>query len=77
MTNRSVEKAVKKYAVAAGISWAHVLTFRTTHIVQHIAAGTDLKTVQVNAGHSNLETTNAYADLVKEAQVKAMQEHAL
>jgi site-specific recombinase XerD len=77
MTNRSVEKAFKKYAVAAGVSWAHVHTFRTTHITQHIAKGTDLKTVQENAGHSSLKTTDYYAGLVKEAQVKAMQEHAL
>jgi site-specific recombinase XerD len=54
-----------------------VYTFRTTHITQHIALGTDLKTVQTNAGHTSLKTTNYYGDLVKEAQIKAMQEHAL
>jgi len=77
MTNRSVEKAFKKYARAADVPWAHVHTFRTTHITQHIASGTDIKTVQTNAGHTSLKTTNYYADLVKEAQIKAMQEHAL
>lgn len=77
MTNRSVEKAFKKYAIAAGVEWAHVHTFRTTHITQHIAKGTDLKTVQENAGHGSLKTTDYYAGLVKEAQIKAMQEHAL
>ena len=46
ITNRSVQKAVKKYAVAAGLPWAHVHTLRTTHMTQHIAKGTDVKTVQ-------------------------------
>jgi integrase/recombinase XerD len=77
MTNRSVEKAFKKYAVAAGVPWAHVHTFRTTHITYHLANKTDIKTVMVNAGHRSLRTTQYYADLVKEAQIKAMQEHAL
>jgi hypothetical protein len=35
------------------------------------------KTVQGNAGHASLETTNHYAAYVKKAQIKAMQEHAL
>jgi integrase/recombinase XerD len=77
MTNRSVQKAFKKYAVATGISWAHVHTLRTTHITHHIASKTDIKTVQGNAGHLNLATTNYYAQFVKDAQIKAMQEHAL
>ena len=77
MTNRSVQKAFKKYAQEAGISWAHVHTLRTTHITHHIAQKTDIKTVQGNAGHANLATTNYYASYVKEAQIRAMQENAL
>jgi len=77
LTNRSVQKALKKYARAAGIPWAHVHTLRTTHITEHIARKTDIKTVQGNAGHSSLAVTNYYAQFVKEAQIKAMQEHAL
>jgi site-specific recombinase XerD len=77
ITNRSVQKAFKKYAVAAGIPWAHVHSFRTTHITEHIARKTDIKTVQGNAGHSNLATTNYYAQFVKGAQIRAMQENAL
>lgn len=77
MTNRSVQKAFKKYATAAGVAWAHIHTLRTTHITHHIANKTDIKTVQGNAGHLNLATTNYYASYVKEAQIRAMQEHAL
>src|SRR5512142_1418828 len=77
MTHRSVQKLMKKYATAAGIGWAHVHTLRTTHITEHIARRTDIKTVQGNAGHASLATTNFYARYVKEAQIRAMQENAL
>jgi site-specific recombinase XerD len=77
ITNRSVQKAFKKYAVAAGLPGAHIHTLRTTHITQHIARGTDIKTTQGNAGHASLATTNFYARYVKEAQIRAMQENAL
>src|SRR5512144_717122 len=77
ITSRSVQKLMKKYATAAGVSWAHVHTLRTTHITEHIARRTDIKTVQGNAGHASLATTNFYARYVKEAQIRAMQENAL
>src|SRR5512146_2919050 len=77
MTSRSVQKLMKKYATAAGVGWAHVHTLRTTHITEHIARRTDIKTVQGNAGHASLATTDFYARYVKEAQIRAMQENAL
>jgi site-specific recombinase XerD len=77
ITGRSVQKLMKKYATAAGVGWAHVHTLRTTHITEHIARRTDIKTVQGNAGHASLATTNFYARYVKEAQIRAMQENAL
>lgn len=77
LSNRSVEKAFKKYARAAGIPWAHVESLRTTHIIEHLARKTDIQTVQENAGHSSRKSTNHYAQVVKEAHIKAMQEHAL
>ncbi len=77
ITNRSVQKDFKKYAIAAGVPWAHVHTLRTTHITHHIASKTDIKIVQGNAGHASLATTNYYASYVKEAQIRAMQENAL
>ena len=76
-SGRSVQKLMKKYATAAGVGWAHVHTLRTTHITEHIARRTDIKTVQGNAGHASLATTNFYARYVKEAQIRAMQENAL
>ncbi len=71
-----MQKAFKKYAVAAGIPWAHVNSLRTTHITEHLAKKTDIKIVQDNAGQTRA-VTNSYAQFVKEAQIRAMQEHAL
>ncbi len=76
LTIRSVQKAFKKYAIAAGIPWAHVESLRTTHIIEHLARKTDIQIVQDNAGQTRA-VTNSYAQFVKEAQIRAMQEHAL
>jgi len=43
----------------------------------HVAAGTDLKTVQKTLDHASLATTTLYISLAKEAQRQALQEHAL
>jgi integrase/recombinase XerD len=43
----------------------------------HVARGTDLKTVQEMLGHADLATTAMYVSLAKQAQRKAIQEHAL
>jgi site-specific recombinase XerC len=77
ISNRSVQKVFKKYAVAAGVPWAHVETLRTTHILEHLARGTDVRMVQGNAGHASRKTTKDYARYVKEVEIRAMQERAL
>lgn len=77
MTSRSVQKALKKYAQAAGIPWAHPHTLRTTFCTHHIANGSPITAIKEMVGHENLATTNVYAGLVKSTQRKAMQEHAL
>ena len=43
----------------------------------HIARGTDFETIQEALGHVSLETTARYIALAKQAQRKALQEHAL
>jgi site-specific recombinase XerD len=77
ITDRSVQKLVKKYAVAAGIPWAHVDTLRVTHIFHHLDKGTEKKIIQANTGQKDPATLNRYVDAVKEAQIRAMQENAL
>ena len=77
ITSRSVQKVFKKYAEAAGVSWAHPHTLRTTFITHHIANGSPITDIKDMVGHENLATTNVYAGLVKSSQRKSMQDHAL
>ncbi len=77
MTARSIEYMVFKYLAETGFRHASVHTLRHTMATQHVARGTDLKTVQVTLGHASLATTSIYVSLSKRAQKKALQEHAL
>ncbi len=77
MTSRAIEYMVAKYLAETGISGASVHTLRHTMATHHVARGTDLKTVQVTLGHASLATTTIYVSLSKQAQKKALQEHAL
>ena len=61
LTSRSVERIVKKYAVAAGIP-----IFTTPHTLRHsmatdlLAQGVDLRTIQEFLGHRNISSTQIY-----------------
>ena len=77
MTARAIEYMVAKYLTEAGIPNASVHTLRHTMATHHVAQGTDLKTVQETLGHASLATTSIYVSLAKNAQRKALQEHAL
>lgn len=61
LTSRSVERLVRHYAVAAGISRKV-----TPHILRHVFAtdllsnGADLRSVQALLGHVNITTTQVY-----------------
>ncbi len=76
-TTRSIEWMVTKYLAETGISDASVHMLRHTMATHHVMRGTDLKTVQVTMGHASLATTTIYVSLSKQAQKKALQEHAL
>jgi integrase/recombinase XerC len=77
MTRRAIQYTVSKYLQMTGIKNASVHTLRHTMATHHISRGTDLKTVQETLGHASLSTTAIYVSLAKNAQRKALQEHAL
>ncbi len=77
LSKRAIQDTVAKHLAAAKIAGASVHSLRHTMATHHIARGTDLKTVQETLGHANLATTALYVSLAKQAQRRALQEHAL
>jgi site-specific recombinase XerD len=77
MSKRAVQYTVGKYLQAAEIKNASVHTLRHTFGTHHAIRGTDLKTIQETLGHADLSTTAIYVSLAKNAQRKALQNHAL
>ena len=56
-----VWKLVKKYALMAGLpDTVHPHTLRHSYAVHMVRKGTDLRSVQLLLGHSNLNTTQVY-----------------
>lgn len=72
LTRRSIERIVKQYAVAAGITKKV-----TPHVIRHSFAtdllqnGADLRSVQVLLGHSSITTTQIYTH-VTDSQLKSI-----
>ena len=72
MIPRSLAYRVHTYPGEIGIFGALVHRLNHTSGTQHVARGTDLKTVQVTLGHASLATTSIYVSLSKRAQKKAL-----
>lgn len=77
MSKRAIQYTIAKYLDEAGIEGASTHTLRHTMATHHVAAGTDLKTVQETLAHARLATTALYVSLAKQTQRQALQEHAL
>lgn len=67
------DKCLKKLAVAAGIKKnVSYHTSRHTFATLALAAGGDLYTVGKLLGHSDIHTTQIYADVIMETKIKAV-----
>ena len=75
--NRGVEKLIAQYFRQAKIYGASVQSLRHTFAVQHIAKGTNLKTIQKVLGHQDIRTTENYLLLAKQLVSKELEENAL
>lgn len=66
LTARSIERNVKRYAVAAGLPLTTTChTLRHSFATDLLSKGADLRTVQEFLGHKNVATTQIYTHITK------------
>ena len=75
--DRGVQKLIMQYYRQAGIVGTSVNSLRHTFAVQHIAKGTNLKTIKEVMGHKDIRSLEVYINLEKQQRVKELEENAL
>jgi integrase/recombinase XerD len=63
VSDRGVQKMLRRYLKRAGIGGASIHTLRHTFGAQHIAKGTNIKTLQEVMGHKDARSTAIYSTL--------------
>jgi site-specific recombinase XerD len=66
VSDRGVQKMLRKYLKRTGIAGASIHTLRHTFGVYQLAKGVDLKTVQGMMGHKDGRSTTPYITLARE-----------
>ena len=74
---RGIQKMLRKYIKKAAIGRAGIQTLQHTFGAQHIAKGTDLKTIQEVMGLKDLRSTSIYQTLAREVVSRELQENSL
>jgi site-specific recombinase XerD len=74
---RGVQKMLRKYLKRAGVKGASIHTLRHTFGAQHIARGTDLKTVQEVLGLKDSRSASVYQALAKEKISRELQDNSI
>ncbi|MFZ2312812.1 MAG: tyrosine-type recombinase/integrase [Methylobacter sp.] len=64
MINKAIKAGVKQVAISKRVS-AH--TFRHSFATHLLQRGTDIRTIQVLLGHSDLETTMIYTHVLNQS----------
>jgi len=68
LTQRSVQRIVKKHAIKAGIvKDVHPHTLRHSFATDLLANGADIRSVQAMLGHANITTTQIYTHVTNQA----------
>lgn len=76
LTERSIQRIVKKYALLAGVS-SHITphTLRHTMATDLLQAGADLRSVQEILGHSSITTTQIYTHITNKRLKETYQKY--
>jgi site-specific recombinase XerD len=77
VSDRGVQKMLRKYLTRAGIGNASIHTLRHTFGAHHTATGSELKTIKEVMGLKDKRSVSVYQTLAKEVVSRELQENSL